>query len=76
MDNSPILFAIDQRRDNVDNQRDRGKYNDKMKWNSANLNSKGRDPFLLFFNSKKLFTTQSRASRSSIFSSTRGSLAR
>lgn len=64
MDNSPILLAIDQRRDNADNQRDRRHYNDKMKWNSANLNSEDRDPFFLFFNSKKLFTRQSRASRS------------
>lgn len=64
MDNSPILLAIDQQRDNADNQRDRIKYNNKMKWNSANLNSEDRDPFFLFFNSKKLFTRQSRASRS------------
>lgn len=49
MDNSPILFAIDQRRDNVDNQRDRKKYNNKIKWNSANLNSEDRDPFFLIF---------------------------
>lgn len=52
MDNSPILLAIDQRGDNADNERDRRKYNNKMKWDSTNLNSEDRDPFFLFFNFK------------------------